>query len=151
MPTVKAGTEELYISTLYQLYLGRTPEASGLKLWVDYLKKYGPGVVSQALERSPERRTRAFKGFYLNYLGREGSDVEIKAWVDNGVAISVCSAYFLSSQEYLDSLDTRPQPPTPDPEPIPPPPPITTPAPFLPPAMLAGMADLPLPEVPPPT
>lgn len=118
---VPAGKEEAFIRFLYRHYLGREPEPSGLTAWVNYLKTVGPVVACQGVARSAEARSRYLRECYRTLLKREPSDAELVAWVGNQVPLSTCEEYFVSSQEFLDKLESGPAP---GPGPTPPPPPL---------------------------
>jgi streptogramin lyase len=105
------GTHNPDVSTaevngLYNIILGRTPDAAGGAAAVAYLKGGGSlQTLTTDLLASAEYQGRVVASYYQNFLGRAGSPAEINAWVaamqqPGGPTAEVVAAAFLESTEY---------------------------------------------------
>jgi streptogramin lyase len=105
------GTHNPDVSTaevngLYNIILGRTPDAAGGAAAVAYLKGGGSlRTLVVNLLGSVEYQSRVVASYYQNFLGRAGTPAEINAWVaamqqPGGPTAEVVAATFLESTEY---------------------------------------------------
>jgi streptogramin lyase len=105
------GTHNPDVSTaevngLYNIILGRTPDAVGGAAAVAYLKGGGSlQTLAADLLGSAEYQGRVVASYYQNFLGRAGTPAEINAWVaamqqPGGPTAEVVAATFLESTEY---------------------------------------------------
>lgn len=113
----QAHADPAYVTTLYDGFLGRDPDASGLSSWDGSLG----GGTSQAqvavdLDNAPEAQAHAasltagqdqehafITRLYLGLLGRDPSAPEVDSWagkIQSGATETMAAQAFLSSAEY---------------------------------------------------
>lgn len=96
------GTNEYKVIQLYQKYLHRFPDASGLASWLASLAPNGPISYSQ-LEKSIAGSNEAYIVLTFNsILGRDPTTTEINAWAsrfDSGESRSTLDASLKASDE----------------------------------------------------
>ena len=89
----KAVTPDSHVRLLYQLLLGRSPEAAGLAGWIgDLLRRFEPALDAFIDSAEFQFTVRSVTGraaldalvrrFYLEVLGRPASGGEVNAWID---------------------------------------------------------------------
>jgi hypothetical protein len=102
------GTDQGFVTALYQLYLYRTPEQGGLEHWEGILN----GNLSErqevalAIATSDEGLGNAIDGFYLKFLHRHGEANGLNNWkaiLKHGESQQLLIDAFLSSAEYLNN------------------------------------------------
>jgi hypothetical protein len=97
-----AGTVGPYITSLYQMYLGRAPSQADLNNWTAVNNQAGVAVVEQGIAHSSEARLDLVRGWYQTYLGRSASDAEALGWANNLQVLTQeqALAAILGSQEF---------------------------------------------------
>jgi hypothetical protein len=92
------------VNGLYNLILGRAPDAAGGSAAIAYLKSGGSsGQLAGDLLTSVEYETGVVASYYHSFLLRTGSSAEITAWVaqmQRGETEEQVAAAFLDSAEY---------------------------------------------------
>lgn len=100
-----------FVIDLYRYFLGRDPDAAGLKFWTDALNSGLPRQnIPAAFVNSTEHHYHTVNGLYLTILGRSGESAGVWGWVralDSGTSPHVVEALFYGSDEYLGRLPTR--------------------------------------------
>ena len=98
------GSNDAYLTKLYQNILGRVPQAGELAGWSQTLSVLGTTTVVNAIERSAEARTRLVKSWYQTHLGRAAQNGE-EQWLVAGFLAGATEeqmlATLLGTQEYL--------------------------------------------------
>jgi streptogramin lyase len=93
------------VTGLYNLILGRAPDAPGLAVWVGALKAGTlklPQVAADFLGTA-EYQSGVVASYYRNFLGRSGSSAEIASWVtamQGGLTEEQVTADFFTSAEF---------------------------------------------------
>jgi len=94
-----------FIQALYRRSLGRFGSPFELESWASYLAGTQPWVVANAIERSPEARTRLVKSWYVQHLGRVAVSGEEQGWVQlmlHGISEEQILTAILNSPEYYN-------------------------------------------------
>jgi streptogramin lyase len=92
------------VNGLYELILGRAPDATGGAAAIAYLKTNGSvEQLASDLLNSAEYESDVVASFYRTFLRRNGSTAEVSAWVaqmQNGLTEKQVATSFLTSVEY---------------------------------------------------
>ncbi|HLN27960.1 MAG TPA: DUF4214 domain-containing protein [Gemmataceae bacterium] len=104
-PGTADNTNSLFVTNLYEQFLDRAPEASGLNYWVGLLNSGAASkqVVAQEILASPERRGVQVDSYYELYLNRAADPAGRAAWVQQmlaGVSDITVQVDFITSPEY---------------------------------------------------
>lgn len=94
-----------FIQALYRKALNRFAAPAELESWNTFLAHSNTWVVANAIERSPEARTRLVKGWYVTHLGRLPGLGEEQHWVRlmlAGMAEEQVLSGILGSPEYYN-------------------------------------------------
>jgi hypothetical protein len=93
----------IFVSNVYNLLLGRVPDA-GAQVWVNLLNNgASPATVVQDIEQTTEYRTDVVASLYQHYLKR-GLDPFAQGWINllaAGASIEFVTAGIVASPEYL--------------------------------------------------
>ena len=104
VPAVPAN--EVYVSSLYQGFLGRAAEPAGLAAWVSLLNAGENRVqVALGIERSDEFTGRAVQIYYQDFLGRTADIGGLNSWVEavrQGSTLEDVEALILGSDEFYN-------------------------------------------------
>ncbi len=132
------ATDDALITSLYQRYLGRNPEAAGLQGWLKELRR-GRNVEA-AILGSDEYLTRQgstadgfVKGLYVDVLKRQPRADEVQGWLvrlqQDGNDREVLAGEFLvaAQTELATRTEVLPPPLLPPPTTSQPPPPVVVP------------------------
>jgi len=100
------GTNTSFVTALYQSFLNRVPDPSGLAAWVNLLntKQDTTAEVATGFLNSDENRTDIITGFYETYLHRAPDSAGLAAWktlLANGITQPQIITAFVTSPEYL--------------------------------------------------
>jgi streptogramin lyase len=92
------------VNALYNLILGRSPDAAGLSGWSSVLRS-GTSLtqVAAAFFGSTEYLSHVATSYYQEFLGRSGTSGEVNAWalaMQRGVSEEQATFSFLSSAEF---------------------------------------------------
>jgi Domain of unknown function (DUF4214) len=104
------GTNETYVTALYQLLLGRAPDATGLASWSAKVSQpKGQSKTALALSHSAEAQRRFAAGLATTYLGRPATATEQSSWVSKMAKTNyfVVAADVVGSTEYQTRAVTR--------------------------------------------
>jgi hypothetical protein len=91
-----------YVYALYEVMLGRAPDAGGLSYWVNALPSVGAYQVAYYIATSAEYRTDVVGMFYQIELFRTGVSWEIAIWVNSGLDLLSIAVGIASSQEFYN-------------------------------------------------
>lgn len=101
------GTNEAWVSALYQRLLGRAADAGGLDYWTQKLNQlespWSRQSVVAGFTNSRENRRNLIQGWYSQYLDRAATEVEIQAFVEqmqNGASQRDIQMQLIKSDEY---------------------------------------------------
>jgi hypothetical protein len=94
--------DQRFVQALYQLLLNRVPSAADIGGWVSGLATLGRNGVALAILQSPEYRTIAVSGFYLNLLHRP-ADSALGMWVGSNLDLGAISRAIESSPEFFNN------------------------------------------------
>jgi len=98
------GSDALWVTSLYQGVLGRSPGAAEIASWVAVLSMGNARTsVAQGFVSSVEHRNTVVAGFYTKYLGRDADVVGRDGWVvalAGGTRQEQIIAGFIASEEY---------------------------------------------------
>jgi len=103
------GTNTSLVTSLYQTFLNRTPEATGLQAWTGLLAQGTSTrqVVSAAIANSPEGRQDLVTSYYQAFLHRSPDAPGLQAWMQNlasGVSEPAIVSAFVTAPEYLQDV-----------------------------------------------
>lgn len=104
------GTDEAFVTALYQLFLDREPEPAGLTNWVAKVaRKSGQSSVPLSISKSAEAQRLLSAGLYDTYLGRSASPGEQSTWAGRMAKSNYFSiaARIMGSAEYLSRAEAR--------------------------------------------
>ncbi len=97
-----------FVTDLYRYFLGREPDANGLKLWTDAVNRGFPrSSVPSAFVNSTEHFYHVISTLYVDILKRRGEADGVYGWVramEAGMSPHVAEALFFGSQEYFIRL-----------------------------------------------
>jgi subtilisin family serine protease len=98
---LNGGTNQSWVTSLYQQVLNRTASTQEINGWVTALNQ-GHLRKEVALDflTSNEYRTDQVEGFYQNLLHRNGSPQEVAGWVNTNLDLLSIENGFLSSDEF---------------------------------------------------
>jgi hypothetical protein len=100
-------TDQQYVQTLYNHFLGRSGAVSELNGWVGALGTLGRSGVVGGIARSDEALTRIVDRFYLQFLDRAADSGGEAGWIaflkHGGTEEQVISS-FMTSLEYIDHV-----------------------------------------------
>jgi hypothetical protein len=104
------GTTSAFLTALYEQFLGRGTDPTGLAYWTSLLgnnDSKSRAAVSSGIANSDETRTDLIDSYYETYLHRSPDAPGLAVWMQNladGVSEPVIVAAFLTSPEYLGDL-----------------------------------------------
>jgi hypothetical protein len=100
------GTNSAYLNALYQTFLNRAPDPTGITYWTGMLTdgKHTRQDVASGISNSDETRTDIITSYYENFLQRAPDAAGIAAWkqnLANGMSEPAIITQFVTSPEYL--------------------------------------------------
>jgi hypothetical protein len=101
------GLNASWITSMYQILLGRNPDTSGLNYWLSVVQSgANPFAIALGFAASPERESQRISADYQTYLGRTADAGGLAYWLgqfESGARNEDVVAGFVSSAEYFQT------------------------------------------------
>ncbi|MFC8943269.1 N-acetylmuramoyl-L-alanine amidase, partial [Streptomyces griseoincarnatus] len=104
------GTDEAYVTALYQHMLHRAPTATQLDYWVSRLSTLGRTAVVSSLWDNPQSVRLRVVATYEHYLGVTPTSAQVEVWVErltSGQSEAALRRAIMVTSKYLAYADSR--------------------------------------------